>query len=224
MAHQLALEIGGMIIFAAGMTRFESRALRPNAGAATTILWCLTGFVMIAFAAVQAGLTWSLRLAVLGMYSATGAFLGGTIAAILVKSRAGAVLADLGTGVPTGFKVVSGIGALIGIPAVVIQMISASKPGSMEFLIGQALFFVTSAIRAALMARTKWMLAEGGIIGPNAFVPWRQALAYNWQDANTLGIRTMAGFAGPPRRFTIPVSAEAHEGAAAILASKMAAQ
>ena len=70
------------------------------------------------------------------------------------------------------------------------------------------------------MAETQWLLAEQGILGPNGFVPWEQALAYKWQDSNILAIMTEVGFAGA-RRFTIPALPDLGPGAAAILASKL---
>ena len=87
-------------------------------------------------------------------------------------------------------------------------------------LIGQALFFVTSGVRAVQVARTKWFLTQRGILGPNGFLPWQRVSAYDWQDSNTLLIITRKEL-GRERRFKVSVVSEACERAAAILARNL---
>ena len=106
--------------------------------------------------------------------------------------------------------------------AVVMQALDAHRTGSLFVLVGQALFFSTFGIQAVMMASGQWSLADHGIIGTNVFVPWRQVAAWDWQDSNTLVIALKPGFPRAPR-FTIAVAPEAHERAAAILASKIPA-
>lgn len=105
---------------------------------------------------------------------------------------------------------------------VVMQALDAHRPASPFQLVGQALFFSTLGIQTGMIARGQWSLADHGIIGTNVFVPWRQVSAWDWQDSNTLVVALKPGFPRA-RRFTISVSPEARDGAAAILASKIPA-
>ncbi len=209
-----------MILLAAGVWRIESR---PQSLVKTlTILLCVCGIVLIAVAAVRNGSNWNLRIAVLGAYSGTGGLLGSIVHNISAKQRAGAILASLGTAATTGFKIISGIAAPAGILSVGMQFIDARKPGTLLMLIGQGLLFATFGLQALLMVRGRWSLADQGIVGPNAFVPWKQISWWDWQDTNTLAIATKPGFRGP-RRLKLSVVPEAHEHATAILATRISA-
>jgi hypothetical protein len=193
--------------------------LRPKAVAPLASLLVVCGLLLIASAALQAGSSWSLRLVIIGTYAAAGVFLGETIINVLSKSRAGDVLASLRKCAPTGLSIISAVIAPIGLFGVVMFS-NEHRPGSMLVLLGQALFFITFGIWAALMAGLRWNLAERGILGPNVFVPWQQILAYKWQGPNVVAITT-AGFFSGARRFTISVASEDSKLAAAILARKV---
>jgi hypothetical protein len=184
---------------------------------ATLLVVC--GLLLIALAALQAGSEWSLRLVIIGTYAAAGVFLGETITNVLSKSRAGDVLASLRKCAPVGLSIISAVIAPIGLLGVVMVG-GENRPGSTLVLLGQALFFITFGIWAALMAGVRWNLAERGILGPNVFVPWQQILAYKWQGPNIVAITT-AGFFSGSRRFTISVAPEDSKLAAAILARKV---
>jgi hypothetical protein len=218
MAYELVLAVGGMALLAAGVWRVESRPQR--AGAALAMLVCLCGIVIIAIATAQSEPRWSLRLAILCTYAGVGGLLGVTTAAILARRRTGAILATIGMVVPVGSRILWAGVVSIGMLSVVLRIVDAQTPASLVALIGQALFFVIFGIQAVLMAGTRWVLAEQGIIGPKVFVPWQQILAYGWQDSNTLGIETKPGFRGP-RKFTVSIVPETRERAAAILACKI---
>ena len=151
-----------------------------------------------------------------------GGVLGSIIGVILAKRRAGAILATIGMVVPARTKIFCTGVISIGIVGVVMQIIDAERSASLVMLIGQAWLFAIFGIQAMLIAGTRWVLAERGIIGAKLFVPWQQVLACDWQDSNTLGIATKPGFRGP-RRFTVSVAPEARERASAILASKITA-
>jgi hypothetical protein len=218
MAPDLVLAVFGTSVLAVGVWRMEFRALyRPIA-----ILLCAGGIVLITIAAARAGSNWSLRIAALGTYAGAGGLLGATTATLWAKRHAGAILVSLGMVATTGFKIVSAIAIPGGMLAVVMQALDARRPGSLFLLVGQALLFSTFGIQAVMIARGRWSLADQGIIGPNLFVSWRQVSAWDWKDSDTLAIALKPEFPRG-RRFTIAVAPEAHESAAAILASKIPA-
>ena len=232
MELELVLAAGGMALVAVGAWRLESRPSRISA--ALAILLCLCGIAIIAIAAIGSESRWALRIFILCTYSGDGGLLGSTIgvmlatvdtpgASLMTKRRAGAILATIGTVMPPRTKILSAGAILAGIVGVVMQIIDAQRTTSLLMLVGQAWFFAIFGIQAVLMARTRWVLAERGVIGPKLFVPWQQVLACDWQGSNTLGIATKPGFRGP-RRFTVPVAPEARERAAAILASRIPSQ
>ena len=218
MVSDLVLAVGGMTTLAFGVWRIESMAPRR----AIAYLLCACGILVIGTAAARGGSGWALRIAALGMYSAAGGTLGATAATISTKRHAGAVLARLGMVAATGFKIVSAISASLGILAVVMQALDAHRTASSFQLVGQALFFCTLGMQSVMIARGQWSLADHGIIGTNVFVPWQQISAWDWQDSNTLVIALKPGFPRA-RRFTISVATEAHDEAAAVLASKIPA-
>lgn len=218
MAMELVLAAGGMALVAVGAQRLDARASRTSA--ALAMLLCLCGIAIIAIPAARSESRWALRLAILGTYSGAGGVLGSTIGVMLAKRRAGAILATIGAVVPAGTKILWAGVISIGIVGVVMQIVDAQRTTSLLMPIGQAWLFATFGIQAVLMARTRWMLAERGIIGAKLFVPWQQVLACDWQDSNTLGITAKPGFRGP-RRFTVSVAPEARERATAILANKI---
>jgi hypothetical protein len=218
MELELVLAAGGMALVAVGAWRLESRASRISA--ALAILLYLCGIAIIAIAVARSESRWALRLALLCTYSGAGGVLGSTIGVMLAKRRAGAILAAIGTVVPARTKILWAGAISAGILGVVMQIIDTERSTSLLMLIGQAWLFAIFGIQGVLMARTRWVLAERGIIGANLFVPWQQVMACDWQDSNTLGIATKPGFRGP-RRFTVSVVPEARERAAAILASKI---
>jgi len=218
MTLELVVATGGMALVAVGAWRLESRASRLSA--ALAILLCLCGIGIIAMVAIGSESRWVVRISILGAYSGAGGILGATIGVMLAKRRAGAILATIGTVVPAGTKILWAGAISIGIVGVVMQIIDRERSTSLLMLIGQAWVFAIFGIQALLMARTRWVLAERGIIGAKLFVPWQQVLACDWQDSYTLGIATKPGFRGP-RRFTVSVVPEARERAAAILASKI---
>ena len=185
-------------------------------------LMCACGIVLIATAAARAGSSWGLRIAALGVYSAAGGLLGATAAIISAKRHAGAILASLGMVEAAGFKILSAIASSLGIVGVVMQALDAHRPASPFQLVGQALLFSTLGIRTVMIARGQCSLADHGIIVTNVFVPWRQVSAWDWQDSNTLVVALKPGLPRA-RRFTISVAPGAHDGAAAILASKIPA-
>jgi hypothetical protein len=218
MAPDLVLAVGGMAVLVFGAWRIQDRAPRRP----ITILLCVCGIVLIATAAERAGSNWGLRIAALGMYSTAGLLVGVTTATIWARRHAGAILASFGIVAMTGYKIMSVIAVSGGMVGVFIQAMDAHRSSSLFMLVGQALFFSTLGIQALMMARAQWSLADQGIIGPDIFVPWQQVSAWHWQDSNTLAIALKPGFLRP-RRFTIFVAPEAHERAAAILASKIPA-
>jgi hypothetical protein len=220
MELELMLAAGGMALVAVGAWRLESKASRI--GVAPAILLCLCGIGIIAMVAMGSESRWALRIAILGSYSGAGGVLGSIIGVILAKRRAGAILATIGMVVPARTKIFCTGVISIGIVGVVMQIIDAERSASLVMLIGQAWLFAIFGIQAMLIAGTRWVLAERGIIGAKLFVPWQQVLACDWQDSNTLGIATKPGFRGP-RRFTVSVVPEARERASAILASKITA-
>ena len=223
MTEQLFLTLGGMCLLAAGIGAMESMARGMSFGRVLSFAVCACGIAVIWAGAVRSGSAASLRVAILGTFSASGGFLGGLPAAMLAKRRAGAVLVNLGTGVPAGVKVISAVAALVGIPAVIMQLIETPRSAATPLLFGQALMFLMFAARSGLLVATKWVLTEAGILGPNAFVPWRQVLDFDWQEPDTLLIATSAEFRGG-RRLTIPVLPAVREAAAAVLAGKVAAR
>jgi hypothetical protein len=201
MAQEFVLAAGGMALVAAGAWRFESRASRT--GAALAMLLCLCGIAIIAIAAARSESRCALRLAILGTYSGAGGVLGSTIWGMLVNRRAGAILATIGMVVPARTKILW-VGIIsIGIVGVVMQIIDAQRSTSLLMPIGQAWLFATFGIQVLLMAGTRWVLAERGIIGAKLFVPWQQVLACDWQDSNTLGIATKPGIPRPSQVYGI---------------------
>jgi hypothetical protein len=74
--------------------------------------------------------------------------------------------------------------------------------------------------RAFVMSRASWRLTEGGIIGPNVFVPWQRVAGWEFRDPETLAI-AMVPSGG---RLTVPIIADAHDEAAAVLARKLASK
>jgi hypothetical protein len=220
MTLELALAAGGMALVAVGAWRLESRASRISA--AVGMLLCLCGIAIIAIVAIESESRWALRIAILGSYSGAGGVLGATIGVMLAKRRAGATLATIGTVVPAKTTILWAVVVSIGMVGVVMQVIDLQRTTSLLMLVGQAWLFAIFGLQAVLMAGSRWVLAERGIIGAKLFVPWQRVLACDWQDSNTLGIATKPGFRGP-RRFTVSVVPEARERAAAILASRIPA-
>jgi hypothetical protein len=220
MRSELALATCGMILLAAGTFRIDSRRLRRLSGAAFGFMLCISGVILVTMAAVRAAPGWAARLGATGTCSAGAALLGGTAAAALLRRRAGPVLASLGSGAPAGLRVVTMIVVPVGFAGVLMQLADAPRPAAGLVLIGQSLFFAAFGARSLMMVRTRWALAEFGIVGPAVFVPW-EAVSWEWQDPRTLAITTRAAFGGP-RRFTVPVAPEARERADAVLAAKAA--
>jgi hypothetical protein len=220
MTLELVLAAGGMALVAVGVWRLESRESRIRA--ALAMLLCFCGIGVIAIAVIGSESRWAMRIFIVCTYSGDGGVMGSTIGIMLAKRRAGAILATIGTVVPPSTKILSAGAILIGIIGVVGQVIDLKGTTSLLMLVGQAWFFAIFGIQAVMMVRTRWALAERGIIGAKLFVPWQQVLACDWQDWYTLGIATKPGFRGP-RRFTVSVVPEARERAAAILASRIAA-
>jgi hypothetical protein len=175
---------------------------------------------MIATCAVRAELSWGLRAAILGTYSGTGGMLGAIASNISAKRRAGPILVTLGTVIATGFKIVSAVAVSLGILSVAMQSIDTHRSGPELMSVGHALMFTTFGIQAVMITTTRWVLADQGIVGPNVFVPWKQALAWDWQDPNTLAIAIKPGLLGA-RKFRIPVDSDARDEVAAVLASKI---
>jgi hypothetical protein len=96
----------------------------------------------------------------------------------------------------------------------------ASGAHSPLVLAGQASFFLAFGIRTLLMAKTPWVLAEHGILGPSAFIPWQHASAFEWLDADTVAIRTRPEVCGT-RQLRIPVAERARQRVDETLAGKL---
>jgi hypothetical protein len=218
MAKELILAIGGMAVLAVGVWLIESRAQRK----AVAWLLCACGIVLVAIPVGRASLNWRLHIAVFGAYLGTGGLLGSTLGNISVKHGAGAILANLGMAATTGLKIMWAIAAPAGILSVVMQPIEPRRPGSVLMLVGQGLLFATFGLQAMLMARVRWSLADRGIAGPNAFVPWPQVSAWYWESSDMLAIALKPEFRRG-RTLRIPVQPEVHERVTAILASKVPA-
>ncbi len=221
MNYDLVSILSGTALFATGMWRVETMSQRGRASAMVAVLICACALLVITAAAIRAGSSWALRIAILGSYTAAGAFLGLAITNGLAKHHAGAVLASLRTGISGGVKVMTAICAPIGIISVVAQFLDAQRKNSTLGLIGQALLFTSMGLYFLLLARSPWCLTEGGIIGPNVFVLWRQVLSYDLGESNKLTVTVRPGLLGA-RRFTIPFVPEARERAAGVLSSRVA--
>lgn len=220
MDYELVSIIGGTALLTAGIWRVETRSQRGKAAAVVAVLICACALLLIAAAAIRAESSWALRVAILCSYSGAGGILGSAITNALAKGHAGPVLASLGTGVTGGVKVMAAIAAPIGIISVVAQFLDAHRKISTLGLIGQALCFISLGLHFLFLARSSWCLSEGGIIGPNVFVPWSQVLSYDWGDSNTLTITMRPGLLRA-RRFKIPFVPEAREPAAEVLSGKV---
>lgn len=203
----------GTVLLAFGFFRTKS-PFHSTAPFALLLQAC--GIALIASAAIRAGSSWSVRLAILGLYPAIAASLAMMTASLLTRRQAGPVLASLGEGVPRRRRLAAGAGVLIGIPAVAAQYFDAKGPGVPLVLTGLALLLAVGGLHSLLMAKTRWCLSEGGIIGPHVFVPWQQVLACDWRTSDSLAIATKPGFGGV-RRLTVPVMLEARDRADFIL-------
>ncbi len=218
MASDLLYATGGMTVLAFGAWRIERMSpRRPIA-----YLLCACGIVVIALFSARAASNWGLRIAAVGLYASAGWSLGATAAILSAKRQAGVILASLGTVATAGFKIVSGIASSFGMLAVVMQVLDAHRPAPAFQVLGQAFFFSALGMQTVMIARSQWRFADHGIIGTNLFVPWRQVSAWDWQDATTLVITLRPGFSRA-LKFRISVASKDRDGAAAILASKLAA-
>jgi hypothetical protein len=221
MRYPLAFAISGMLTLAVGLLLIQTRTPVASARKAITGLLILVGAAGILAAGVNSSSGWPMRVAVLGIYSASAGILAAAVGGILLSRGCGTILADLGTGIKGGgTKTMMAIGPALVFLGLTIQTLDPHRATPTILLVGQASFCAGIAARSILLSRVRWAIAERGIVGPDVFIAWKDARGYQWNGDQTLVVNRNARFANA-RRVTIPVLPGRHAQAATVLAAKL---
>jgi hypothetical protein len=218
MLYTPLLAFSGMLCFAAGLWLFETGGAASRKGIGAVLMLCGAAAITAAVFESTAGRV--VRLLIPCVYLGAAGLLVAAVQGIRLSRRGGAVLAELGTSLRGGAKIMLAVGAVCGIGGVVAQAFTAQSSTSLLLLVGQGCLFTAMGARAILLARVRWKLSERGIVGPEVFIPWEEARGYEWNDDRDLVVDRRARFAFA-RHVTIPVLPQRREEAARVLAAKL---
>ncbi len=222
MTHDFLIIFLGTALLAAGMSGLHPlNSYQTGWVKGLSLALALAGLGVIVAGALRTSPIVSVRFAIGSSYFAAATLLGGSAATLLINRLAGRVMIDLGTTLPKGFAWILVVTAPVGLFSVWKQFGGVHESSVFIPLVGQALYFLAFGIWGTIGLRTSWRFTERGIVGPWAFVPWKNCFSYLWKDAEQeLQISVRRGVS---RESTLKVNVppERHQMADEILAAKV---